>query len=159
MQTIALVIHVFLALGVIGLVLIQHGKGADAGAAFGGGGGASASVFGSRGSGSFLTRMTTLFALAFFCTSMVLFYLASQRTSTLGSVVDGVTIPEAQESSEPAVETDLPATPGSENSESDLPAAPSTTPSNSSSESTTGTSESDLPAVTAPADQEPAVKE
>ena len=138
-------------------MLIQHGKGADAGAAFGSG--ASSTVFGSRGSGSFLTRMTTMFALAFFCTSMVLFYLASQRTTTIGSVVDGVTIPEAQESVQPAVESDLPATPGADNNESDLPATPSSTPSSSSSDSTTGTSESDLPAVSAPAGQEPAAKE
>lgn len=155
MQTIALVIHVFLALGVIGLVLIQHGKGADAGAAFGSG--ASSTVFGSRGSGSFLTRMTTAFALAFFCTSMVLFYLASQRTATIGSVVDGITVPEAQESVQPAVESDLPATPGANSNESDLPATPST-PSTSSTESSTGGSESDLPAVSAPS-AEPAAKE
>ncbi len=157
MQTIALVIHVFLALGVIGLVLIQHGKGADAGAAFGSG--ASSTVFGSRGSGSFLTRMTTAFALAFFCTSMMLFYLASQRTSTIGSVIDGVSIPEVQESVQPAVESDLPATPGADSSESDLPAAPSSTSSTSSTENSTGTSESDLPAVNAPAEQQPAAKE
>ena len=134
MQTIALVIHVFLALGVIGLVLIQHGKGADAGAAFGsgGGGGASGTVFGSRGSGSFLTRMTTLFALAFFATSILLFYLASQRNTTLGSVVDGVDIPAVEapaETDAPAVESDLPAvegadTPATPSSESDVPAAP-----------------------------------
>lgn len=153
MQTIALVIHVFLALGVIGLVLIQHGKGADAGAAFGSG--ASSTVFGSRGSGSFLTRMTTFFALAFFCTSIALFYLASQRTATIGSVVDGVAIPEAQESVQPAVETDLPATPGASSNESDLPA----TPSNSSTESSGGASDSDLPAVNTPTEQEPAPKE
>ncbi len=130
MQTIALVIHVFLALGVIGLVLIQHGKGADAGAAFGSGGGAggaSASVFGSRGSGSFLTRMTTLFALAFFATSLVLFFFASQRDSTIGSVVDGVEIPEVET---PAIESDLPVTPSIDTTESvpavesDVPAAP-----------------------------------
>jgi preprotein translocase subunit SecG len=134
MQTIALVIHVFLALGVIGLVLIQHGKGADAGAAFGSGagGGASSTVFGSRGSGSFLTRMTTLFALAFFGTSILLFYLASQRNTTLGSVVDGVDIPQVEapaNTDTPAVESDLPAvegaeTPAGESSESDVPAAP-----------------------------------
>ncbi len=137
MQTIALVIHVFLALGVIGLVLIQHGKGADAGAAFGsgGGGGASGTVFGSRGSGSFLTRMTTLFALAFFGTSILLFYLASQRNTTLGSVVDGVDIPAVEapaETDTPAVESDLPAvegadTPATGTSESDIPAAPAAT--------------------------------
>jgi len=153
MQTIALVIHVFLALGVIGLVLIQHGKGADAGAAFGSG--ASSTVFGSRGSGSFLTKLTTMFALAFFCTSMLLFYLASQRTSTIGSVVDGVNVPEAQESVQPAIETDLPATPGSDSSESDIPAAPSA----GTAETSTGTSESDLPSVNAPVASEPAAKE
>ncbi len=133
MQTIALVIHVFLALGVIGLVLIQHGKGADAGAAFGGGGGgASGTVFGSRGSGSFLTRMTTLFALAFFGTSILLFYLASQRNTTIGSVVDGVDIPAVEapaQTDAPALESDLPAvegadTPATPSSESDVPSAP-----------------------------------
>lgn len=136
MQTIALVIHVFLALGVIGLVLIQHGKGADAGAAFGGGGGgggASGSVFGSRGSGSFLTRMTTLFALAFFATSLVLFYLASQRNSTIGSVVDGVEIPEIEApATAPVVESDLPAAPTANETdtpvETDVPVAPVTEP-------------------------------
>lgn len=108
MQTIALVIHVFLALGVIGLVLIQHGKGADAGAAFGSG--ASSTVFGSRGSGSFLTRMTTLFALAFFATSMLLFYLAAQRNTTIGSVVDSIDIPEVQAPAveQPTIDSDLP---------------------------------------------------
>lgn len=132
MQTIALVIHVFLALGVIGLVLIQHGKGADAGAAFGGGGGggASGTVFGSRGSGSFLTRMTTLFALAFFATSILLFFLASQRTSSIGSVVDDIDIPEIQESvQQPAIDSDLPPTQTStpeaseSSTESEAPAA------------------------------------
>ena len=60
MQSLALVIHVVLAVVVIGLVLMQHGKGADAGAAFGSG--ASATVFGARGSGSFLARVTTIAA-------------------------------------------------------------------------------------------------
>jgi len=68
MQALALVVHVALAIGVIGLVLIQHGKGADAGAAFGSG--ASSTVFGSRGSASFLTRVTTGLAAAFFGTHL-----------------------------------------------------------------------------------------
>ena len=132
LQTIALVIHVFLAIGVIGLVLIQHGKGAEAGAAFGGGGGASATVFGSKGSGSFLTRMTTMFALAFFCTSMLLFFLASQRSSSgLGSVIDNVDVP-AQQVDVPA--TDTPAT---NDSTSDVPSAPASD----------DTTEEDTPAV------------
>ena len=124
LQTIALVIHVFLAIGVIGLVLIQHGKGAEAGAAFGGGGGASATVFGSKGSGSFLTRMTTMFALAFFCTSMLLFFLASQRSSTgLGSVIDNVDVP-AQQLDVPATDAPETDTPATDNGTSDVPAAP-----------------------------------
>ncbi|MFK7997191.1 MAG: preprotein translocase subunit SecG [Granulosicoccus sp.] len=86
MQSIALVIHVVLAVAVIGLVLMQHGKGADAGAAFGSG--ASATVFGARGSASFLTRATTILAAAFFATSLFLFYLAAHRDSSIRSVTD-----------------------------------------------------------------------
>ena len=71
-----LVSHVLLGMGIIGLVLIQHGKGADAGAAFGSG--ASSTVFGSRGSGSFLTRTTGVFAILFFASSMTLALMARQ---------------------------------------------------------------------------------
>ncbi len=67
MQTILIVVHLFIALGLIGLVLIQHGKGADAGAAFGSG--ASATVFGASGSANFLSRTTGILAAAFFITS------------------------------------------------------------------------------------------
>ena len=70
MLTILLVAHVFLALALIGFILIQHGKGADVGAAFGAG--ASATVFGSQGSGSFLTRTTAILATIFFVNSLVL---------------------------------------------------------------------------------------
>ena len=65
--TIVLLIHVFLAIGLIGLILLQHGKGADAGAAFGSG--ASATVFGAQGSASFLSRATKWLAIMFFITS------------------------------------------------------------------------------------------
>ncbi|MES9895329.1 MAG: preprotein translocase subunit SecG, partial [Candidatus Thiodiazotropha endolucinida] len=60
MQTILTVFHIFLAVGLVGLILIQHGKGADMGAAFGSG--ASGTVFGAKGSASFLTRTTALLA-------------------------------------------------------------------------------------------------
>lgn len=76
MQTVLVVVHIFVALGLVGLILIQHGKGADAGAAFGSG--ASATVFGARGSASFLTRATAGLATAFFVSSMTLGYFASQ---------------------------------------------------------------------------------
>lgn len=78
METILLVVHVLLSLGIIGLVLLQRGKGAEAGAALGGGG-ASASVFGSRGAANFLSRTTAILATAFFISSLTLAYLASQR--------------------------------------------------------------------------------
>ncbi|MEM7206682.1 MAG: preprotein translocase subunit SecG [Pseudomonadota bacterium] len=101
METIVLVVHVLLAMTVIGLVLIQHGKGADAGAAFGSG--ASGTVFGARGSGSFLTRMTTAAVALFFVTSLVLFYFASQRPAELGSVIDDQVVVEEEQ---PAIPVD-----------------------------------------------------
>ncbi len=82
MQIILTVVHLFLAIGLIGLVLIQHGKGADMGAAFGSG--ASATVFGARGSGNFLSRTTGILAALFFITSMVLAYYASQVGAPVG---------------------------------------------------------------------------
>ena len=90
METILLIVHVLLSITVIGLVLVQHGKGAEAGAAFGSG--ASATVFGARGSGSFLTRLTTIIVTLFFVSSIGLFILASQRPSgNIGSIIDSVT--------------------------------------------------------------------
>lgn len=130
MQSIALVIHVALAIGLIGLVLIQHGKGADAGAAFGSG--ASATVFGARGSASFMTRMTTGVASAFFLTSLLLFYLAANRDRGLDSVTDlpGSVVEEpADETPADAPVSDLPggveedSSQGSSSNESDMPAA------------------------------------
>lgn len=80
MYTILLAAHVIIAVALVALVLLQHGKGADAGAAFGSG--ASATVFGARGSASFLTRMTAGLATGFFITSLVLGYFATQGTGT-----------------------------------------------------------------------------
>lgn len=99
MQAVLLTIHVLLAIGVIGLVLMQQGKGADAGAAFGSG--SSATVFGAGGSGSFLTRMTTLMAALFFVTSIALAVHAANREAESDSVVDS-TAPAAQEQAQPA---------------------------------------------------------
>jgi preprotein translocase subunit SecG len=94
MQTILVVSHLFLAIGLIGLILIQHGKGADMGAAFGSG--ASGTVFGAKGSASFLTRLTAALATLFFITSMVMAYFASQRDD--GSVVlDALQQPAAEQ--------------------------------------------------------------
>ena len=70
------VVHILSALALIGLILIQHGKGADAGASFGGG--ASQTVFGSAGSGNFLTRATAVLAVVFMMTSLGLAWMARQ---------------------------------------------------------------------------------
>ncbi len=85
MYTVLLVVHVLVALGLVGLVLLQHGKGADAGAAFGSG--SSSTVFGARGSASFLTRITAVLATAFFITSLSLAYLTT-RGSEVGGKAD-----------------------------------------------------------------------
>jgi preprotein translocase subunit SecG len=82
METILIVVHLLLALGLIGLVLIQHGKGADAGAAFGSG--ASATVFGARGAGSFLSRTTAILATLFFVTSLALAWFAMNTARDAG---------------------------------------------------------------------------
>ena len=78
MESALLIVHILVAICIIGLVLIQHGKGADAGAAFGAGGagGASGSVFGSQGSGNFLSRSTGILATVFFLSSLSLAYMA-----------------------------------------------------------------------------------
>ncbi len=79
------VVHVLAALGLIGLILIQHGKGADAGASFGGGG--SQTVFGSAGSANFLTRFTAVLAVVFFITSLGLAWMARQEAAGAGSIL------------------------------------------------------------------------
>ena len=84
MDTIILVIHIVISVLLVGLILIQHGKGADAGAAAlgggggGGGGGASSSLFGSQGSASFLSRSSAILAMLFFITSLSLAYFANK---------------------------------------------------------------------------------
>lgn len=74
MEAVILVVHVLAAVSLVGLVLLQQGKGADMGAAFGSG--ASATVFGSAGSGSFITRSTAVLATLFFITSLTLAYFS-----------------------------------------------------------------------------------
>lgn len=97
--SITLTVHILVGLGVIGLVLMQHGKGADMGAAFGSG--SSGSLFGATGSANFLSRMTAALATAFFITSLMLAYMANQQPAKKagGSVMDTVNtqvvVPEA----------------------------------------------------------------
>ena len=84
MENLVTVIHILAAAGVIGLVLLQHGKGADMGAAFGSG--ASGSLFGVSGSSNFMSKATAACVVVFFATSLSLAYMASHRTGN-GSVI------------------------------------------------------------------------
>ncbi|MCG2634121.1 MAG: preprotein translocase subunit SecG [Gammaproteobacteria bacterium] len=86
LNLIILIVHVVAAVGIIGLVLMQHGQGAEAGASFGGG--ASQTVFGSQGAGSFLTRTTAVLATLFFATSLSLAYLSARKAEPT-SVMEG----------------------------------------------------------------------
>jgi preprotein translocase subunit SecG len=93
MDTLILAIHMVISVLLVGLILIQHGKGADAGAAAlgggGGGGGASSSLFGSQGSASFLSRTSAILAMLFFISSLTLAYFAG-RTDRVESVTESV---------------------------------------------------------------------
>ncbi len=123
MQSILLSVHILVALSLIALVLLQHGRGADVGAAFGAG--ASGSVFGSRGSASFLTRTTAVLAAVFFLNSMFLGYLSTQAVERT-SVVDRVQTSEPAQPV-PAVEEegiDVPSVPVEGGAPSDVPLLP-----------------------------------
>ncbi|MEX2515776.1 MAG: preprotein translocase subunit SecG [Gammaproteobacteria bacterium] len=96
-----LVFQVLVALALIVIILIQHGKGADAGAAFGGG--SSGTVFGSQGSGNFLTKTTTALAVMFLANSLALGYIAT-RTVEFTSLMEQTTL-EAEEAAAPASES------------------------------------------------------
>lgn len=122
--TIVLAVQMLSALGMIGLILIQHGKGADMGAAFGSGG--SGSLFGASGSANFLSRTTAVLAAVFFVCTLALAYFGNLRPASSGSVLEGaaVTAPAAAASAAgPAAQipgTTAPAAPAT------APAAPAT---------------------------------
>lgn len=89
-QTIVLSAHTVIALLIIALVLLQKGKGAEAGAAFGSG--ASDTVFGAKGSSNFFSRATAILATAFFVSSLSLAYLSSQQADVPDSLLESVVI-------------------------------------------------------------------
>lgn len=100
METLVWIVHIIVAAALIGLVLMQHGKGADMGAAFGSG--SSGSLFGSTGSANFLSRTTAVLATLFFLTSMGLAYFALQNNKpAAGVLVKPVTPVNAQPASTP----------------------------------------------------------
>ncbi len=114
MNTALIIIHVLLAIGLVSLVLVQQGKGADMGTAFGAG--ASGTLFGSSGAGNFLTRTTAILATLFFLTSLGLAYLAmqaGQSTSLMDSVIP--------EQATPVTTSEIPDVPATVPSQNDIP--------------------------------------
>ena len=92
--TLLLAVQILSALAMIGLILMQHGKGADAGAAFGGGGAGSASLFGASGGANFLSRTTGVLAAVFLSCTLGLAYFGNLREApSSGSVLEGVAAP------------------------------------------------------------------
>ncbi len=124
MQTIVVVVHVIVAIAIIGLVLLQQGKGADAGASFGAG--ASQTVFGASGSGNFLVRATTIGATIFFITSLSLAVFAKNQSS-LGGAANSPLVNEEllQEISTPVSDVpQLDVAPAPTSSADDVPSLP-----------------------------------
>ncbi len=123
LMTLILVVQMLSALAMIGLVLVQHGKGADMGAAFGSGG--SGSLFGATGGANFLSRTTAVLAAVFFACTLLLAYLGNLRPQSSGSVLEGaaVTVPAPAADTSPAAQIpgNAPAAPASQTA----PAAPS----------------------------------
>ena len=111
------VIHLVTAISIVILILLQQGRGADMGAAFGGGG-SSQSLFGSRGSATFLSRVTGGLALLFFITALSLAYIYTRESSIMSSVVKETISGQTTDSSVPVAPAD-----GSR-SDSDMPAVP-----------------------------------
>ena len=108
LQALLLIVQVICAIALITFILIQHGKGADAGAAFGSG--ASATVFGSAGSGNFLTRTTTALAFVFLLNSLVLAWMAKERSMEAREL--NIVVPEMLEQpaeEPPAIPDEIPA--------------------------------------------------
>lgn len=93
LMTVVLTLQIVSAIAMIGLILVQHGKGADAGAAFGSGGSGSASLFGASGSANFLSRSTAVLATIFLASTLVLASLGGKRPVASGSVLEGAAVP------------------------------------------------------------------
>ena len=127
-NTIATVLQILSALGVILLVLIQHGKGADMGAAFGSG--ASGSLFGATGSANFLSRVTAAMAAVFFVSTLALAFFANDRPRSGGSLMEGIEQPASSVPSLPgaAPSSTPPAPAGSVPPASTVPPAGSPSP-------------------------------
>lgn len=119
MQTVVLVLHILAAVAIVVLVLVQHGKGADMGAAFGSG--SAGSLFGSAGASNFLSRATGILAAVFFATSMGLTYFSASPSKS-GGVTSGI------EAIKPDAAAKPDAKPDAKDAKSAAPAAPAGTP-------------------------------
>jgi preprotein translocase subunit SecG len=104
MEQIILIVHLLIALAIIGLIMLQQGKGADAGASFGAG--ASQTIFGSDGSGNVLTTATSWLVVAFFASSFGLAMIASDKSVAVDDL--GLDLPAAVEIVQPQIDSDLP---------------------------------------------------
>jgi preprotein translocase subunit SecG len=121
MQTLVLVLHLLAAIGIIVLVLLQHGKGADMGAAFGSG--SAGSLFGSAGAANFLSRSTAVLAAVFFASSLGLTYFSAPSKS--GGVTESLAVPAGQSNAAPAAPaTSAPAPAGVSPEKSQSPEIP-----------------------------------
>ena len=123
LESILLVVHLLVAAGVCGFVLLQHGKGADMGAAFGSG--ASGSLFGAAGSANFLSRTTAILAAVFFLTSLGLTWMGSTRSGGPKSVIQqgvmGNVQPAPKAADAPAAPAPAPASAPADSKSSDVP--------------------------------------
>ena len=122
MQQILLIVQILIAVGLVAIVLLQQGRGADAGASFGGG--SSGSLFGSRGPASFLSKLTAGLAALFFANSLALAYISSHSVERR-SVVERVQSM-SEDSGLPSGDGDVPALPGGsgDSAVQDVPQAP-----------------------------------
>lgn len=126
LHSLVVIFHLLIAAAIVALVLLQRGKGADAGAGFGSG--ASGTVFGARGSASFLSRTTATLAVLFIATSLTLAYLGGRSPEAPKSVIDRVGIQDTA----PALPESTPAAPANQPSANEqsleTPAAPAPQP-------------------------------
>ncbi len=126
--TVLLAAQLLSALAMIGLILIQHGKGADMGAAFGSG--SSGSLFGASGSANFLSRTTAVLATVFFICTLALAYFGNARPASSGSVLEraGVSAPAATPEAVPGTASQIPGTSVPAVAPSTVPSAPAPAP-------------------------------
>ena len=103
-ETVVVIVHLLVAIGLVGLILIQQGKGAEAGASFGSG--ASGTVFGSQGSATFLSRLTAVLATVFFVTSLGLAFYASHKATEIRDA--GLPVPVMQSAPVAPISEDVP---------------------------------------------------